>query len=110
MAEKEWYPFQVGATLGQKGSEEGTILCDEEHPLGARITLERDGHTPFAITCGIYGWMAHTRFFGVEKEASSEYLLMKNALSELLERASKSADGGHEVLMDGAHRFVDSYP
>jgi hypothetical protein len=46
------------------GSEGGTIVLDEEHGLGARITLEKDGAiAPFTITCGIYGWMAHTRFF-----------------------------------------------
>jgi hypothetical protein len=28
----------------------------EEHPAGARISLERDGQdAPFTTTCGIYG-------------------------------------------------------
>jgi hypothetical protein len=110
MVECEWYPFQTGATLGQKGSEAGIILRDDEHPLGSRSTIERDGHTPFAITCGIYGWMVHTRFFSLEHEANAEYDSMKCALAELLERANESADGGHEVLMNGAGKFVKIYP
>jgi hypothetical protein len=62
VADFSWHSFENGGTLGQAGSEEGTILRDEEHPLGARISLERDCRVaPFAITCGIYGWMLHTR-------------------------------------------------
>jgi hypothetical protein len=37
-----WQPFDNGATVGQRGSEDGVTLRDEEHDLGARITLERD--------------------------------------------------------------------
>jgi hypothetical protein len=54
-----WYPLH---NIGQKGSEEGIIPRDEEHPQEARIHLERDTrNAPFAITCGIYGCMMHTR-------------------------------------------------
>ena len=46
-----WHAFEDGATIGQQGSESGEIARDEEHPLGARITLERDTPiAPFAIT------------------------------------------------------------
>ena len=45
MAENSWHQFEDGATLGQKGSESGVILRDEEHPQEARITLERDTRT-----------------------------------------------------------------
>lgn len=111
MTEISWYPFENGVTLGQKGSESGVILRDEEHPLEARITLERDAATaPFAITCGIYGWMMHTRFIGLEREACSQYDLMRSALSVLLDRASESDDGGQQVLMDGVSAFVETYP
>ena len=72
MAESGWYPFDKGVTVGQEGSEDGVILRDEEHPCEARITLERRvTAAPFAITCGIYGCMLHTRFFSIESEASS---------------------------------------
>jgi hypothetical protein len=111
MAENDWYAFDNGATLGQPGSEEGTTIRDEEHPFGARITLERDGPiAPFAITCGIYGWMIHTRFFSLENEACSQYDLMRSAISQLLDRASRSSDGGRGVLMDGVSAFVGTYP
>ncbi len=49
---------------------------DEEHELGARITLEKvgsflKGH--FAITCGIYGWMMHTHFISSTNEALKDF-------------------------------------
>jgi len=111
MADTEWNAFDNGATLGQRGSEDGVTIRDEEHSLGARITLERDGAiAPFAITCGIYGWMMHTRFFRLETEASSQYDLMRNAIAELLEKASMSSDGGLEVLTGGVSAFVETYP
>lgn len=113
MPESEWHPFDDGATLGLPGSEEGFIVRDEEHSLGARITLERAaGIAPFAITCGIYGWMMHTRFFAAEMEAEVQYDLMKSSLSELLEAAEQAAeiDGGRQVLMDGVDKFVGNYP
>ena len=108
-----WYSFEKGATLGQKGSEEGVTVHDEEHPLGSRITLERDTRTaPFAITCGIYGWMMHTRFFGSDSETETQYGLMKNSLSALLEAAEKAAeiDGGRQVMYDGIDEFIGAYP
>lgn len=52
---------------------------------GVRITLERDGWTPFAITCGIYGWMVHSCFFGTRREAELEYETMKGELSGILD-------------------------
>lgn len=99
--------------MGQTGSEEGTMVRDEEHSLGARISLERDcGVAPFAITCGIYGWMLHTRFLGSEDEAETQYEAMKSALAALLEAADETAeiDGGRKVLMEGVSRFVEQYP
>jgi hypothetical protein len=39
----DWTPFENGTSLGATGSEGGTILRDELHPDGARITLERTG-------------------------------------------------------------------
>ena len=79
-----WRSYENGKTVGKQGSEDGTIFRDEEHVEGSRITLERGGHVaPFAITCGIYGWMAHTRFFGSETEAQSEFDAMKEALAAM---------------------------
>ncbi|MGB8029616.1 MAG: hypothetical protein WCF30_08110 [Terracidiphilus sp.] len=113
MTGSSWRPFEDSATLGFPGSEEGIVVRDEEHFLGARITLERaTSVAPFAITCGIYGWMMHTCFLGSEAEAESQYDLMKDSLSALLEAAEQTADvdGGRQVLMDGIEKFVGEYP
>jgi hypothetical protein len=78
----QWIRFNDGASIGQRGSENGVILRDDEHSLGARITLERDGAiAPFSITCGLYGWMVHTRFFSTQQEAEAEYEQMQDGLS-----------------------------
>lgn len=111
MAEISWHPFDNGASLGQKGSESGVILRDEEHPLEARITLERDTPTaPFAITCGIYGCMMHTRFFSLESEACSQYESMKIALSALLLTENEGGPEGCSSFLDGVAKFVETYP
>ncbi|MGA2906355.1 MAG: hypothetical protein ABSE36_01510 [Terracidiphilus sp.] len=113
MTGSSWRPFEEAATLGLPGSEEGIVVRDEEHVLGARITLERAASVaPFAITCGIYGWMMHTCFLSTEAEADSRYDLMKDSLSELLEAAEQTADvdGGRQVLMNGVEEFVGEYP
>lgn len=54
--------------------------------------------------------MVHTRFFVLENEAMSEYASMQRDLAKLLERSNETADGGHEVLMNGAIEFVGTYP
>jgi hypothetical protein len=111
MSEASWYPFENGGTIGQKGSEEGTILRDEEHPLGSRITLERDGSiAPFAITCGIYGCMMHTRFFSRESEANEQYDQMTVALDELLFAESDAGPEGSGSFMDKLEKFMETYP
>ncbi len=79
-----WQSFDGGASLGQTGSEEGVIIRDEEYSDGARITVERDTRiAPFAITCGVYGLMVHTRFLGSEAEADREVDRMKPALADM---------------------------
>jgi hypothetical protein len=110
-----WQPFDNGGTIGQEGSEVGTIIRDDEHLGGARITLERDTPTaPFAITCGVYGWMVHTRFFAVEAEAASQLEAMKSALSEVIAIIPLADDpdvrlksGGVSEALD---RFIQQYP
>jgi hypothetical protein len=47
--------YPLGPRPGAKAEK---VIFDQEHELGARITLERNTRAaPFAITCGIYGWM-----------------------------------------------------
>jgi hypothetical protein len=111
MTEISWYSFDKGATLGQKGSESGVIVRDEEHTMGARITLERDTSAAlFAITCGIYGCMLHTRFFSIESEASLQYEEMKAALSALLCSGDENGPEGSRSFLDSLAAFVEKYP
>jgi len=104
-----WNAFDNGKTIGQRGSESGRIIRDEEHTDGARITLERDGQTaPFAITCGIYGWMVHTRFFGAESEAQSAFESMRSELTRILSTIPLTADP--EVVSKSISDFVERFP
>ena len=49
------------------------------------MTLEEGGSVaPWSITCGIYGWMFHTRLFGSEAEGGREFDQMKTGLEEVL--------------------------
>lgn len=56
-----WKNYNYGATIGRKGSENGTILKDEEYNDLCRITLEKCSRY-YAVTCGIYGELVHTAF------------------------------------------------
>jgi hypothetical protein len=87
-----WKPFQNGATVTQSGSENGTILYDEDLPEGARITLEEGGSTPFSITCGIYGLMAHTVFASSKKEALDKYKSMKQDIESFMLRKTSERE------------------
>ncbi|MGB3681404.1 MAG: hypothetical protein WA990_02855 [Rubrobacteraceae bacterium] len=80
----KWILYDNGSSMGHCGTEKGIITRDEEHVEGARITLEEDGRAPFAITCGIYGWMVHTCFFGSRQKVESEYERIKDELVMLL--------------------------
>ena len=97
-----WSPFHDGNTIGTQGSEEGVILADEENDEGARITLERDGYVPYAITCGVYGLMVHTVFAADEDEAKRQYEAMKTEIDRLM-----SDDDIDPVQW--CHDFVDRF-
>ena len=72
--------------------------------MGARITLERDTPTaPFAITCGVYGWMVHTRFFATEVEALAQFKEMKTGLESILMMP-------RERVSAGLSQFIQQYP
>ncbi|MGJ5140842.1 hypothetical protein ACQR1V_22855 [Bradyrhizobium oligotrophicum] len=110
-----WQPFVQGRTIGQSGSEAGVILLDEEHCEGARITLERDGGVaPFAITCGIYGWMVHTRFFSEKEDARRAYEDMKQALDVIVQSIPFKSDPDYDTKMKATTRaigeFVELFP
>jgi len=106
-----WVPFEQGATLGSRGSESGLILLDEEYWDAARITLERDTSVaPFAITCGIYWLLMHTRFFDAEAAATSAYAAMKADIQTIVDGIDSNdpaIQAPAESLLD---HFTDKYP
>lgn len=110
-----WNQFESGATIGTKGSESGSIIKDEEHDNGARITLESSTrNAPFAITCGIYGWMFHTRFLGNELEALEDYATMQIDLSRILDLIPSAEDLQYDQkraeVYAALDRFVERFP
>jgi len=111
-----WAPFVDEAGLAApRGSEGGAIVVDEEHALGARITLERDaGAAAYAITCGIYGWMVHTRYFSDYDVAQREYEAMKGGLSEILSLIPLTTDPALQSKIEQVSKtiaeFIDRYP
>ena len=109
-----WNPFEGGATIGTLGSESGVIIEDDECAAAARITLERSGDTaPFAITCGLYGWFFHTRFFSAEDEARREYQEMKIELGRMANLYSEPLMSDEEInriLMAEVSRFIGRFP
>ncbi len=111
----DWEPFKEGASIGQRGSENGVILRDEVHVDGARITLERDGRmSPFAITCGIYGWMVHTHFFCERQVTEAEYEEMREELSAIIDIIPLEEDPDAEdklnPVIHAISEFVERYP
>lgn len=69
---------------GAAGSENGTILADEEYKESCRITLEKCARY-YAITCGVYGAMVHTAFGG-EEDHIAIYESMKQELADFIDR------------------------
>jgi hypothetical protein len=85
-------------------------LLDVEHCAGGRITVERGGRTaPLSISCGVYGWMVHTRFFPAESEAQREFAEMKRALSELMATLDDGATDPAAARASCA-RFCERFP
>lgn len=110
----EWHPAEAGSTIGDIGTENGIILRDEVYSGGARITLERDGYTPFAITCGISGWMVHTRLFATEQEANEAFETMKSELACILDLIPSHDDPQANERMTEAgeamRAFIKEFP
>ena len=60
-------------------------MRDDDYADAARITLERDcPAAPFVVTCAIYGWMMHTRFFSDPDIAEVAYEDMKAGLAAII--------------------------
>lgn len=115
MSELAWSRVEAGATLGTRGSEEGVIDVDEEFDGLARITLEDECvNAPLAITCGIYGWMLHTRYFSTHEKAIEELEAMKLGLAEILSIIPTSndpeSDAKCNLVVETIQKFVARFP
>ena len=102
-----WFAYNQGRSIGRVGAEGVEILRDEEHEAGARITL-KCGSSYVSVSCNIYGWMDHTRFFNSVTEAQREYILMKSSLGNMVETillAGKSDLKMWEAIADFVRRF-----
>jgi hypothetical protein len=83
--EQGWKPAEGGSTLGLEGAEGGTIVRDEEHPAGLRLTLEEDASRSFhVLTCAVAGWLVHRRYFDSDVKAREAWEEMQPALVELV--------------------------
>lgn len=110
-----WQPFEEGHTIGKTGNEGGLIIIDQEHIDGARVTLEQGClRAPYAITCGVYGWMVHTRFFADDETAQHAVDEMKTALSEILSLIpiEGDVDEGEKMgaVSDALEAFTERFP
>ncbi len=111
-----WQPIEDGQTIGQTGSEGGTIQHDEEYSGAARITLEQKClRAPYAITCGIYGFLVHTRFLADEETALHALDTMKTALAAIVDLAPVIDDDPQwsekvAAVEAAAAQFVRDFP
>ena len=103
-----WLAFDDGRSIGKVSTEGGVILLDDEHELGARITLKR-GSGYVSISCHIYGWTDHTRFFGSLMEAQREYAAMKAALGGVV-NVIESAGSKDIKVWEAISIFVRRFP
>jgi hypothetical protein len=104
----DWYVFKNGESIGQAGSESGRILRDDEHEDRARVTLEHGTNNRFTITCGIYGWMVHTRFFDSETAALMGFDETKEELATIL-ALIPIEDEANDENMRVAQQAIDDY-
>jgi len=108
----DWHPFDGGP----RGSEGGVVVADEEFRGACRVTLERDvsSRTAAAITCGIYGWMMHTRRFSNLDTARHAYDAMKIDLARIVDQIplEDEPDGRQRFpeVMKAIGAFVEKYP
>jgi hypothetical protein len=111
----DWRVYGEGESIGEPGSEGGVILRDEEYRGAARITLERTGmFGGAAITCGLYGWMVHTRYFAHHAEAEREYQAMRGPLAKLAHSQPLQSDPDRAARMQALDeelgRFLERCP
>ncbi len=104
----DWQPYNNGRSIGVKGSEGGTIIRDEEHPLGARMTIKQ-GQDYVSVSCTISGMIDHTRFFKEMRAAEHEYATMKKELVKVMGAVSSAKAADIKVWI-AITEFVARFP
>ncbi len=102
-----WLAYDDGRSIGKSGSEGGVILQDEEYLKDARITLKR-GEKFVSVSCNIYGWINHTRFFAAVPEAERDFKVMKSELGKVMDiivEADSDSIRGWEAISEFVRRF-----
>ena len=89
---------------GGRGTEGGVVLKDEELGGSCRITLEKC-RMYYAVTCGVYGLMVHTAFFG-QPEYEQKYAEMKRELASFVARMDSMTE---DERSDFYGQFCDKY-
>jgi hypothetical protein len=103
-----WHKYDEGRSINKISKEGGVILRDDEHELGARITLKR-GKDFVSVSGHIYGWTDHTRFFVNLPDAEREYEAMKNALGDVVNVIE--AVGSKDIkVWEAISEFVRRFP
>jgi hypothetical protein len=102
-----WRSYNHGRTIGTKSPEGGVIVRDEEHLLGARITL-KEAREYISISCNISGRIDHSRFFRNMSDAQREYDVMKDELVRVA-KVSSSARFGDIKSWDAIAAFVSKF-
>jgi hypothetical protein len=103
-----WQPYNRGRSIGVKGSEGSRIVRDEEHPLGARMTIKQ-GQGYVSVSCSISGKIDHTRFFREMKAAEQEYSTMQNEMTKVIQAIS-SARAADIKVWEAISGFVARFP
>jgi hypothetical protein len=100
---------EAGRTLGEAGPASGRVLRDEEHDLGARLTLEEGAPlAPYVITCVIEdGRFEHV--FGTTESSTAAHIFisMKRDIEQIL--AAIAAADEQDVLGGALEQFVSAY-
>jgi len=103
-----WQPYNRGRSIGVKGSEGSKIVRDEEHPLGARMTIKQ-GQDYVSVSCAISGKIDHTRFFKEMRAAEKEYSTMQKEMTRVI-GAISSAKAADIKVWEAISGFVSRFP
>ncbi len=102
-----WKEFQGGTPLCGHDAEGVTIVLDEDHVGGARITLVKgSGPIPFAINCGICGCFVHTAYASTRAEAEGRFRDMRDGLDAILASMATIDPAGADRRMPDVDRRI----